>query len=921
MKDFFKKILPEGFVVVAHPNGKGGFSQRVCQDVKSAEQCISQLDPTTKDLYFGLGSLKEKSIMRDGKVVVRVKENIHHLKSFFLDMDIGDDPKKYPDQAAAIAAITSFADLHELPQPMLVSSGRGLHVYWPLKKGVPAQLWSETAKVFKQCLIAKGIKADPMVTADTTSLLRIPGTINHKNGSMVEILRDAEPINGAAFAKAILKIAKEMDITMPPPLIGGEAPRSDLGDLGNNTEQPCDFPPADFSRIRTECNQVKRMIATGCDSEPIWYAAMGLVKMVTDPEEAALEVSRNHPDFNEMDTRRKLAQAVASNTGPTTCERLRTLNPKSCEGCKHKVTSPIMLGVTPVAKPLPEDIPLALPYPYVVGPKGCGVAMEGQEKVEIFPMDIYPKRRVNSELSKSAATVWAVRMPDIKQFVEVEIQQSLLADPRLLHRFLCEKSIFITHPQVLKTANFMIAYVKKLQEQTELEQSYASFGWRDDNSFVLSDTIYLPDGKIRKHHAGDHIHDAVQGLETYGSLDGWVDTMQFYNAPDHAPHRFSLYTAFASIIYHMTGHAGALCFLTGPSGHGKTTVLRAINSIFGHPTRMGINGTMTGTTENALYSMLGAYKNLPICLDDMSHWEPKAFARFALAISQGVGKRRSSRSGMVSKILDKWSLIAFASGNSDAYTTLAGARNDSIAEAMRIFQIHMELPKTYTIEAANHFANTALFNHYGLAGQEFVPWVVKNYDKIRKVLANNVDMIAKRSHAISSERYWSSMIASAATAGSIARRINLLPDFPVEKDIEWAIGTMQNARSQVYDNTSTPTEVLAEYLNSRLNETLIVITSKGGTVRVDSEPRNDLLVRRDLGLKIAMINRKDFRSYCDKRGCISRQVITALITSKVITENGVLRTLGSKTQFASGQVRVIEVDLTRLEAFTESSVK
>ena len=915
MKDFFKKLMPEGFVVIAHPNGRGGFTHHVCDDVDMVQKKLAQLNPAERDLFFGLGTVRQRSVKLDnGRTAVRVKDNIAGLKSFFLDLDVGDAPNKYQTQEAAIASINEFSELNGFPKPMLVSSGRGVHVDWPLKKAVSARLWSDTAALFKQCLAAHGIKTDPCVTADVTQLLRVPGTINHKDGSPVRLLQDAEPTSGKAFVAKLFEMAKDLKVDTPLPNLSGGEPPEGFNQLGSNTQPTDDFPPSDFDRIKVECNQVKRMIATGCDTEPMWHAGLCLVKAVTDPEQAAIEISRNHPEYDEMVMRRKLAYAISTGVGPTTCDRLRRLNPKSCEGCRHKVTSPIQLGVTPVRLPQSNDIPIALPHPYVVGPRGEGVAIAGQEKVEICSMDVYPKLRVDDETTGEASTTWCFRDPRTRRFVEIPIPQSTLADPRALHRVLLGKSITVNHHQLLKMTNFMIAYIKKLQEEAQLEHKFSSLGWRDeDRSFVLGDKVYDRNGIATTHHLSNDIVNAIPGLESCGTLQGWIDAMQFYNAHGHEAHRFVLYAAFASIIYHMTGHTAALCFLTGKSGFGKTTVLRAVNSIFGHPSKLGVNGTTTGTTENAMYGMLGKYHNIPMCLDDMSHWESKLFARFALCISQGSGKRRSTKSGGVSNLLDLWSLIAFASGNSDAYTTLASARSDVLAEAMRIFQIQMTLPSTYSVDQANHFANTVMYQNYGLAGHAYVPWVTKNYDKVRDVLHQNMDRVSRESRAISSERYWTSIIASAATSGSIVRRIGLLPDFPVEKDIAWAVSHMNTVRTQVVDNSVTPSELLSEYLSSRINETLTVLTNDAGHVRIDSEPRNNLLVRRDLALKTAQINRKDFRNYCIERGCVVRDVINALTGSRVIIANGSLITLGRKTAYAAGQIRAIEIDLDRLE--------
>jgi len=81
----------------------------------------------------------------------RKKSNVSALKSFWLDIDCG--PKKaeindttgrpdgYIDQATGLTALKKFCSHIGLPKPIVVNSGRGLHVYWPLTTEVPPERW------------------------------------------------------------------------------------------------------------------------------------------------------------------------------------------------------------------------------------------------------------------------------------------------------------------------------------------------------------------------------------------------------------------------------------------------------------------------------------------------------------------------------------------------------------------------------------------------------------------------------------------------------------------------------------------------------------------------------------------------------------------------------------------------------------
>jgi hypothetical protein len=64
---------------------------------------------------------------------------------------------------------------------MVVESGHGMHVYWPFKEAISPAKWQRYAEGLKAACVVHGLKADPARTADCASVLRPPGTHNHKD--------------------------------------------------------------------------------------------------------------------------------------------------------------------------------------------------------------------------------------------------------------------------------------------------------------------------------------------------------------------------------------------------------------------------------------------------------------------------------------------------------------------------------------------------------------------------------------------------------------------------------------------------------------------------------------------------------------------------------------------------------------------
>lgn len=105
--------------------------------------------------------------------------------NFWADIDCGDDKahtgKGYRDNTEALTALAEFCKAADLPLPsIVVDSGGGLHVYWVLDDFLERRAWQAYAKKLKAVMKAVGFLADPTRTADIASILRVPGTLNHK---------------------------------------------------------------------------------------------------------------------------------------------------------------------------------------------------------------------------------------------------------------------------------------------------------------------------------------------------------------------------------------------------------------------------------------------------------------------------------------------------------------------------------------------------------------------------------------------------------------------------------------------------------------------------------------------------------------------------------------------------------------------
>jgi intracellular sulfur oxidation DsrE/DsrF family protein len=937
-QQFLEQVVPAGLIVIATLKGRG-FKHYVCENSVQAANQAAGIDAAQQECYFGLGALKEKRVhnaVKD-KWEVRVGHNIRALKSFFIDFDVAaDDETKYASQADAVAACKAFCKATNFPAPMLVSSGGGLHAYWPLTEELEADLWRIHAAKFKNGLLTFGIKFDTSRTADASSVLRVPGTNNYKKDTPrpVTVIKEVASYSQRLMLEAIDKLPQDPSLGTPKLKAVSDIPGApvSLAAIPSNTEY-VPQEPANFKLIMMNCPQIQKLaLAGGNVPEPFWYAGLGIVKFCENPKKVAAFLSNKHPDYSEAATQVKLDQW--SDKGPVTCSRLADQNIGGCDSCayKGKVTTPLQVGrVTKEAAPPVVEIENAEgewvevtipnpPWPYTRRASGgIVVRSKGDDGVEGAPItvhdyDMYPVRRIYSERVGQESTIWRVNQP-IVGWQEIHIEQASLADARSLHAALMGKGIYVPPSRLKLMVGFMIAYITELQKKTPVEKVSSKMAWQEGNaSFVLDTKEYHTDGKISSHLLSPELKQEMPGLHSKGTLEGWKEAIQFYNNPGYEAHRFLLYASFGSPLFHMTGHKGAILSATGKPGTGKSTTLQAIASVWGHPQQLIVNGTKSGTTQNALMTLLSRYNNLPFPLDEITKLEPRVVGELCLSVSQGTGKIRSTRTGSLSSLVEAWSLLMITTANTDLYVTLAGDRRDASAEAMRALQIPISLPGVHTKAEADHFINVSLQEHYGHAGHAFAQYIAPNYAAVKTLMLQVTNMVDAKGKIQSGERFWSAIIAACATGAFVARQIGLLDGFPIEADCKWMVQQINHIRSNIREQMSSPRELLSEFLEQHVDETLAVSKLHNTNIKptVDIMPHGALTIRHETENGVAYIVRNSLRMYCNAIGANFTDMQETLEREGILLDRSAQKVLGADTKFGKGQSRCWKIDMRKL---------
>lgn len=307
-----------------------GGGRHIWPSTSAAQLCaISHELAATENVFFSPARFARKE---------RKQAAAAEVNCLWLDIDAGaekyarDPNNAYPTRESALQAVANFCSALDLAPSFLVSSGEGWHVYFLLSEALPAAEWLGYAERLKAACAAASFTADPVVTADSARVMRLPGT-RHKNGRVVRVWG-----TGRMYAPA------DLAAKLPPPTqlleLSSRAPGYDL----TVNEEVFASRSAHFASVVSGCKALAQCEASSASlPEPLWRAMLGLVKHCADGESLGHKLSEPDPRYSREETQAKID---GWHTGPTTCAQFATHLPQSCTGCPHqgKIKSPIALG-------------------------------------------------------------------------------------------------------------------------------------------------------------------------------------------------------------------------------------------------------------------------------------------------------------------------------------------------------------------------------------------------------------------------------------------------------------------------------------------------------------------------------------------------------------------------------------------------
>lgn len=749
------------------------------------------------DVYVAISSYGSsmRTIMQGSRageqVVSRKADNTLYHRCLRIDVDCGAG-KPYADKAAGWAAIKAFLGKVPLPMPLVVDSGYGLHVYWLFDRDLDTPTWLGMANHLAACMLREGLQVDPTTTVDAARILRVPGTINFKNGQAVPVrqLCMGAPTEPAVYMQVLGAYALPTSVTG----IAGQMPASMRGSASPLSAGL--HPPYTLRGVLLGCPGVAAMLQShGAGvSEPLWHATLALIQKADEPierrERVARALSDGHAGFDEGGFQAKWAQVVGQDYEPPTCEKFASLGMPECATCPHRavIKSPCVLGRAQPLPPPPDPAlavpmptaPLAMPAPPpMLGlqsavTQGIFVITQGMATVQIVDGNLTSrlcikdgipcvvKTEPNPDPSKpptrtlnrigSYAIISAERLLDeggtlsltaltfnrqTDGFVRIEFSQNELSDGRSFSRLLNANGVHLNATDVkLLQDKFMPEFLAQLQRLKQANAIAGRCGWTAKfDRFVLGTRVFSANGV--EHVRPANAPEEMEAYHEQGNEALWRQAFDLVLAS--GPSRQALVAlGIAGPLLAFAGADGVLLNAWSPeTGVGKSTLCDAILSIWGAPNKLRKDYRDTAAATFQLAAVSG---NMPMVIDEFTNVDGKDLSNYVYTITQGRERHRLDTNSKLRSNNNRWCLPFIATSNNSVHDKLQMYRQDAVAEAARVFELRLH---PLTIDPAamgqaklvlQHFKS-----HYGFLGSKIVQlYMAKPESYWRQVVGDRI---------------------------------------------------------------------------------------------------------------------------------------------------------------------------------------
>ena len=816
------------------------------------------------DIFFAVATFGES----------RGADDAQYIKSFFIDLD-GYSSKK--EAGLALDTFMKSTGFDALGTPWIVSSGGGLHCYWPLTDAIPVGIWKPIAENLKRLAAQEHFKIDMTVTADAARILRVPGTQNFKKKYRlprpVKILQEGDLFNLADFSKIIydkVEAPAPTPVAKPTPTnIAGQRPKS--LQTASQVKLIQDSYTL-FGNFENQCGQVQDYIATAQEDgkEPIWRGLLSWAKVCEDGDDKAIWLSDMHPYPHD-----RMYQKLNEIKGPYACIKMDSENPGICEKCPHwgKITNPLILGreikTDNTAKEIPltpvqmvefdeteldveesyepeeeESLPLAPSVTRPEPPRGYSYGEHGgvyctrseedettgkktKKNIQILEYDFFVVDLLKTE-TEHLIHMAACKPKGVKTLNFP--QKSIVSSVETL-KWLAAENILSSFGGYDKVLYEYVSACAR-QASTTKEPIVVPFqcGWQADNSFVYNNRVFTKDGReTRVPMPG--LENINRNTTPAGDLGVWQQLWKtiFVDKPNMETALAICLDSFGSPLMRFTEYEGFVWHIGSRwSGTGKSLVLSAKAGVWGHPLRYR---TGKSTSLVTLQQRAGLLNSMPLLIDEITstqrnnmEWAPTFIFDFA----EGQGKERMEAGANKERVNNSvWRTTCTMTSNEKLTDYMAGARkHSSNGELLRMLEWTPHVKLEWTKEERAILLE--IKRNYGVAGEAWVRWLVRNQKTADEVVQKIHKHLKKALNFTDDERYWHAGCTVIVAAAVLLRKEYAgILDVEINKVINALKGLVEKGRAVISGSVRTAEDVLNTYISDNYGNFVVIKKADG----------------------------------------------------------------------------------------------
>lgn len=866
----------------------------------------------------------------------RKQANAAQFKAFWIDIDVGKARNSYPDRESAIAGLTEFVKATRLQPTYIISSGMGFYAYWCLTSPISAAKWKKLATWFAEVLAAKGMIVDPACTKDEARVLRMPCTIHQKSGNKVEVLGKSKRMyDWKEFAELLYKVQPPSWQGVPQAPAqetqGNALFSSDYG-MGSDVIRAYAEP------IVKGCEQIRTAglgsepqwyammsVMKRCIDGYEWAHKLSAedtarynrddtdAKYAHAPENSPCRCQTfdnlnpgpcDHcPHKGQLTSPIQLWRKQGSVSQAQVVDKQQSPQERDTEGTRNSSSEQeppapaqydrLVLPNTTEYQPLsfnsPEFFVDASGVHWLEPKKDKATGQYYTEDQVITQAQLYYLKSIWSyDKGKSTRWHWFLLITPDGRHTEVCLNAEILASSQAIMAWLSSNNVFpVSGKYGAKVfMNFMNAYLSTVLNNRQLVEvnTFDAFGWKDANTstgqpagFACGEGLITDAGVTTIEYTGV-ANKLAQSLKARGTVDGWKPVAEMYKTLDQKAAQLAVCMSFAApLMKYGSGVATSATFSmwSTQSGMGKTQLLRAAASVWGHP-----DGQFIQRQSSAVARMrqLAVLNNLPAYMDELTDVSDEDLYSLAYSLVGGMEKNKLRRNGVEMMDTGTWNTVTFITSNKSIKEAVAHCAGDSAASIARVIEYECDFQSYTDQPKVQEYINACIAQcatNYGVAGPNFIYNLMKHSDRLQ-TLTEQCEHWALRNNFTNDERFLSYPLALALKAGRWAKEWGLL-DYDMDALEEWILEIfVPHNRQGTVAHVKTPRNILLTYLMERQRNFLQVEEDvRHSEIPAPNMPdpyvrimpsHSDVFIRYATKENVLYIAKSDLSKWCKRAG-------------------------------------------------------